>query len=232
MDRVLLSLTLLLSTVSCDLTRNFYTIDTGPDFDQDDDGVPTPLDCDYSDPDVQYDFYNGTINSKEGDFSDFCNTDCLRGVTGSVVLQNAATKEHIQNLHCLAHIGVGLHIRGTANLQTLEGLKNLTYIGGNLTVLKQAPKSLKGIEKLNYIGLDLHIAGSSIDGEIYLQGNPYLYDLSGLYNLNYVDQEVGVYHNASLCRSDFECLIDEIGYIAGNNITTPDDPTSYQGDDC
>ncbi len=80
-----------------------------------------------------------------------------------------------------------------SNLKSLEGLENLTNIGGDLYILgNDALTNLSGLENLASVGGDLAI------GEFYYMGNAALTSLSGLESLTSVGGELMININNEL----------------------------------
>lgn len=98
------------------------------------------------------------------------------------------------------------------NISNLQGLSNLTSIGGNLWICEAYNlNSLSGLENLTSIGGDLHISDNdglgslsalqnlnSISGSIRFEFNTTPVNPAGLGNLTSVGGDIRFYHNAGL----------------------------------
>ena len=135
--------------------------------------------------------------------------------------------ESLEGLENLTTIGGGLGISGNKYITNLAGLENLTSIGGSLSIgANAALTSLSGLESLTSVG-----------GDLYIYSNPALTSLSGLENLTSVGRDLSISGNNALTNmSGLESLTSVGGglYIRGNEALTTlsglDNLTSVGGD--
>lgn len=128
--------------------------------------------------------------------------EALRGYTriaGNLHIENSSVAD-LSGLDSLACIDGDLLIRGNRTLQDLRGLDALQYVGGNLTVGDQsagnaALAELAGLGRL-----------TTVEGHVWIQGNPRLADLDELDHLRFIGDFLGLFDNATLTRVDMPRL--------------------------
>ncbi|CAN0477068.1 unnamed protein product, partial [Scytosiphon promiscuus] len=102
--------------------------------------------------------------------------DSLKTIGGRLILKDSNSKE-ISGLSYLDSVGVGVSII-SCNLNTLDGLKNLKFIGdaGELLITENPRlSSLSGLENVK-----------SISGTVQLENLPLIDDFSGLKNIEHM----------------------------------------------
>ncbi len=120
---------------------------------------------------------------------------------------------NLNGLSQLTSIGGDLNIYNNAALTSLSGLENITSIGGNLLIYwSDNLTSLSGLENL-----------TSVDGALVMQTNPQLTSLSGLNNLTSIKGGLYIRNNRNMINlSGLENLTSLFGriYIEFNNALT------------
>ncbi|MCB0761049.1 MAG: hypothetical protein KDC12_05950 [Flavobacteriales bacterium] len=141
--------------------------------------------------------------------------DALSGVThvgGDIrVMENHV----LQNLHGLSGISAveGNLILNEQNLilNSLQGLSNVTSVGGALFISLPALLSLDGLQNLTWVGGDLEIRDMvllanvnplesliSIGGTLTIAQNSSMVHINGLYSLESVGQNLSIHNNTAL----------------------------------
>ena len=126
---------------------------------------------------------------------DFSGLSNLVSVDGYFRISDMQHPFNISQFQSLESIG-SLHISRNSNLQSLQGLENITEIVGDVTISNNNITSLEG---LNY----LH----TINGNLYMYGNSNLSDLTALSNLQVLNGYLKIfYHDALTSLTGLENL--------------------------
>ncbi len=127
---------------------------------------------------------------------------------GGIVLNNPII--NLEGLANLTSIGGNLIIRNNYNLASIDGLVNLSSIGGDLAIGDNS--TLETIASLNLI---------SVGGDLSIEYNYSLANIDGLKNLTDIEGSLSIKANEALTNIDGLINLTEIGedlYIFGNPI--------------
>ncbi len=155
----------------------------------------------------------GILFSNQAEIDDFQANypDCME-IDGDVTIKgNNIT--NLNGLSQLTSIGGNLEIKGNDVLTSLTGLGGLSSIGGRLSIVYNSTLT-------NLTGLD-NVA--SIGGSLSIQLNNTLTDLTGLGKVIFIGSGLSMYYNSSLTSlSGLESLTSLEGglYVSGNNSLT------------
>ena len=123
----------------------------------------------------------------------------LSGIT-SLTSLNLQSPTSLEGLHNVARVEQDLQVKFSADeLNSLEGLRGLTYVGGNMTLLGvSALEDLRGLEALIEVGGNLTIDGNSltsfaglnglqaVGGNLVIDNNTTSVDMTALSNLEMI----------------------------------------------
>ena len=156
----------------------------------------------------------------------------LSSIGSALLITDNAELINLSGLEDLSSVGWKMTVSGNNNLTSLEGLNNLSTIGGEVLIeLNPSLTSLEGLESLTSItgfggsppqGGSLLIADnvalsdltplinlSSIEGDLYLQGNDALTSLEGLDNIEANSiYNLWIWENQSLSTCEVQSVCD------------------------
>jgi hypothetical protein len=113
-------------------------------------------------------------------------------------------------LRSLRSVGGWLNLINNDQLTDFSGLENLESVGMGINIADNANlESLDGLESMRTIGGSLQIAG------LYEDANPALVDVTALYGLESVAEDVIITGNTALTDAAAQALVDEIESIGG-----------------
>ena len=127
--------------------------------------------------------------------------DTLSGytaITGNLSIVDTSLTS-LEGLECLNHVGGNLYIDNNDSLTNLEGLNNLTSVGGLYIRYNDSLTSLEGLNNLTSVG-----------GSLYIVFNDSLTSLEGLSRLCFIGQNFKIEENHELCTSSAEALRDQV----------------------
>ena len=174
--------------------------------DQDCDGVLTEDDCD-DDEDFLSEDLDGDGECDEvvcyGDYfldsTSMANITQCNVITGSLHLRYSELS-NLNGLEQLFFIGDGLYIVENPLLTSLDGLLNLSNIGGVYILENDSLENIDGFSGL-----------SAIDGTISFENNAVLENVAGLSNLTSIGSSLNIDSNASLENLDGLSNLDSVG---------------------
>ena len=98
---------------------------------------------------------------------------------------------------------IGDHYQSVRNISSLDGLENLTFVGGNFQIVgNKVFANLAGLENL-----------SSIGGYLWLAGNQALTNLTGLENIHSIGDYLDIEYNSLTSLTGLEGLTSIGGYL-------------------
>ena len=159
--------------------------------------------------------YNGdiTINSQNSvtSYYTYFVSNGYTGCTGNLNISSSVNLD-LTPLNILTSIGGNIVITGNTELTSLNGLENITSVGGALILVANNAKLT-----------NLVISCSSYAGSINIDTNPALTNLSGLENLTSIGNNFVITHNSALTNLDSLKNLKTIGeslYITYNDALT------------
>ena len=149
-------------------------------------------------------------------------------IEGDVTIPEGSVT-HVNRLNILTCIGGNLSIENNTKLRNLSGLKNITSIGGFLSIENSELPNLDGLENLASIGGNLSIVGNnslsdlidsdklvSVGGYLAICENHGLNSLIGLENLNTIGGDLVIIYNSFLSSCDIASICNYLSAPTGN----------------
>jgi hypothetical protein len=153
------------------------------------------------------DIYNSPINSDqiEAIFG------CVQNITGGLRIESNYELTNLDGLRNLTSVGGDLYIGYNTALKTLEGLRGLIIVGGGLAIGSNT--ALTTLEGLRGLTMDM-------GGYLYIYSNYALTDLEGLDRLRRVGGDLDISNNGALTNLDALRNLTSVGGDLSLNTVT------------
>jgi hypothetical protein len=144
--------------------------------------------------------------------------EALVSVGDGILIEDNGALTSVTGFNSLTRVGgFGLNVTTNRSLTTLSGLNALATVNGTLLIVGESLSSLTGLTSLHIIRDDMIISDTlatsldnfekltDVEGEIFIQNNTELTNVSGMVSLSKVGS-LSIVDNGKLCRSDIVTL--------------------------